>query len=108
MSRFLLNSAVITTPGHYRYVLINVGKAKEWLNAGSFLSTIGYKETATALSIITGRPIPCNRKLIFMEIGDEALVFRLTSRMDDPALKGKLTPEFVLNNCEIGLLRKIP
>lgn len=49
----------------------------------------------------------CNREQIQMQAGDEALVFRLTVRMSDPALKGKLGDiDFILSNSEIGLLRK--
>ncbi len=32
--------------------------------------------------------------------------YRLTCRMSDSTLKGKLTPNFVIKNCEIGLLKK--
>jgi hypothetical protein len=106
MARYILNSAVITKPGRYYYRLISDDDAKRWLNEGPYESTIGYEETAMALSIITGRPIACNRKNIQMNEGDEALIFRLTCRMNDPDLKGKLTPEFVLKNCEIGILRR--
>jgi len=104
--RYILNSAVITTPGRYEYRLIGVEEAKAWLRTGTFKSTIGYAETAAALSAITGVPIACNRRMVKMQAGDEALIFRLTCRMSDPTLKGKLTPEFVLENCEIGILRK--
>ena len=106
MKRFVLNSAVITTPGTYVYRLVSVDEAKEWVSAGTFDSTIGYPETAVALSAITGICIPVNRHQIYMDTGDEALVFRLTCRMANPELKGKLTPAFVLNNCEIGILKK--
>ena len=106
MARFILNSAVITKPGKYHYYLISPDEAQKWVNAGPYESTIGYQETAIALSLITARPIRCNRKLIHMNPGDEALIFRLTCRMSDPDLKGKLTPEFVLNDCEIGILKR--
>jgi len=42
-----------------------------------------------------------------MQAGDEALVFRLIMRMSDPTLKGKIDDlDFILKNCEIGLLKK--
>jgi len=104
--RYILNSAVITTPGRYSYCLIGVEEAKEWLMSGPFESTLGYQETAIALSALTGMPVRVNRKMVQMRTGDEALVFRLTCRLDDPRLKGQLSPEFVLQNCEIGILRK--
>ncbi|MEM2057011.1 MAG: DUF1874 domain-containing protein [Thermoproteota archaeon] len=104
--RYILNSAVITTPGAYTYRLIGAEEAKKWLSSGSFESTLGYQETAVALSVITGIPITVNRKMVKMQAGDEALVFRLTCRLDDPRLKGSVGVDFVLQNCEIGILRK--
>lgn len=106
MNRYILNSAVVTTPGHYKYEHLSVQQARAWLLAGKFESTIGYPETASALSALTGIPIAVDRKNIKMKTGNEALIFRLTCRMNDPELKGKLTPEYVMRNCEIGLLTK--
>ena len=107
MSRYLLNSAVITTPGWYCYRLVDVETAKKWISEGKYESTIGYVETAYALATLVGQKIQLNRKLVKMESGDEALVFRLTCRLGDPTLKGNLTPEFILQNCELGILRKL-
>lgn len=104
--KYILNSAVITTPGTYTYKLIGIDEAHDFLCAGEFESTIGYQETADALMVMTGISIPVNRKLIKMNAGDESLVFRLTCRLSDPALKGKLSADFVKQNCEIGILKK--
>lgn len=104
--RYILNSAVITTPGKYEYKLITLDEAKEWLSRGEFESTLGYRETAEALSLLTGIEIPVNRKMVQFQSGDEALVFRLTCRLDSPELKGKVGVDFILNNCEIGILKK--
>ena len=105
--RYILNSAVITTPGLYSYRPISVEKAQKWLADGGFESTIGYQETCDALEKITSIRVSCNRRMVKMKTGDEALVFRLTCRMQDPSLKGKIkNPEFILQNCEIGLLKK--
>lgn len=82
-------------------------KAQKWLADGNFKCTIGYQETCDALEKISGVKMSCNREQIQMQAGDEALVFRLTVRMSDPALKGKLGDiDFILSNSEIGLLRK--
>lgn len=105
--RYILNSAVVTSPGRFEYTLVDSSQAMAWLAQGPFVSTIGYEETAIALEAITGVRVPVNRQQITMDNQDEALVFRLTARMSDPALKGKLTPEFVMMNCELGILRKI-
>lgn len=104
--RYILNSAVITTPGIYTYRLVGVDEAKKWIERGPFESTLGYLETAVCLSAITGIPIKVNRKMVRMQEGDEALVFRLTCRLDDPRLKGQVEVDFILANCEIGILEK--
>ncbi len=104
--RFVLNSAVITTPGEYSYKLVSPSVAKTWLEAGSYKSTIGYEETAIALEKITDVKVPVNRENIHMTAGDEALVFRLTKRLSDPILKGSIGIEEILANVEIGILTK--
>lgn len=105
--KYILNSAVITTQGIYEYQLIFPGEAKQWLQEGNWESTIGYEETAIALKQITNVEIPMNRKQIKMEKGDEALVFRLTKRLAAPELKGEIGLQTILENCEIGILRKL-
>lgn len=110
--RYILNSAVITAPGLYKYKLISPERAQQFLlQQGELLSTIGYQETADALSLITGCEIPVNRKIIQMEPGDWALVFRLKLRPGDDRLKVQMKGQegipFILNNCEIGLLHRI-
>lgn len=102
--RYILNSAVITSPGIYQYVLITPEEAGMWIQNSVFESTIGYPETAIALTEILGIEIPVNRKQIKMQVGDEALVFRLTCRLDDPRAKGEQGIDFIRENCEIGLL----
>jgi len=107
---FILNSAVITAPGTYEYDLIPLSQAKTWLHVHDWESCIGYEETAKALSKITGFEIPVNRKVITMEKGDEALVFRLvfpSGFKPDPSKKGQLSEEFILENCEIGHLGRV-
>ncbi len=104
--RYILNSAVITTPGNYNYSLVSIQEAKNWIEKGGYESTIGYAETAQALSTVLGCSIRTNRKNIKMETRDEALVFRLTCRLDDPALKGGIGVEYILKNCEVGILCK--
>lgn len=104
--KYILNSAVITTPGSYKYSLITPEEAKQWLQEREWESTVGYEETAIALEQVTGIKIPTNRKQIKMVEGDEALVFRLTKRLSEPELKGKVGLQRILENCEIGILKK--
>lgn len=110
LMRYILNSAVITTPGLYMYVHTSVKKAREWLTEAQregFISTIGYEETVNVFKELFGIDIGLNRQQIYMKKGDEALVFRLKIRLQDPNVKGKLSEEFVKQFLEIGILRKI-
>lgn len=106
MKRYILNSAVITTPGTHSYAVVSIDKMKEWLKAAPFESTIGYPDTAEALSMLTGIDIDVKRKTIRMDAGDEALVFRLTQRVELDK-KGSLSVRFIMNHHEAGILRKI-
>lgn len=107
MTTYLLNSAVITTPGVYSYTLISVDELRERIRERDFESYIGYAETAEAIATLTGVPIPLNRGTIKMRVGDEAIIFRLTSRVADPARKGGISIAAILHNCEIGILKKL-
>jgi hypothetical protein len=108
--KYILNSAVVTSPGRYEYRLIDVAQATAWLAYGGWQSTIGYAETAAALSELTGIEIPVNRAMIRMRPGDQALVFRLSlppgSNRFDPSTKGGLGREFILQHAEIGMLKR--
>jgi hypothetical protein len=110
MSKYILNSAVLTAFGEYVYKQLPLFDATFWLQTCDWESTIGYPETAEALSKISQIQIPVNRKVITMQPGDEALVFRLVfpqGYRPDPSQKGVMGQDFVLKNCEIGLLKRI-
>jgi len=112
--RYLLNSAVITAPGSYRYTLVTGEEARDWCgdknNEPAPLSTIGYEQTAEALAEILGVPVAVDRRTITMQPGDGALVFRLvlppgTPRID-PADKGRLSAALLAGHFELGILRR--
>jgi hypothetical protein len=107
--RYLLNSAVVTSPGRYEYWLCDTEAARRWMAAGPVESTIGYQETAEALSVLLGQPVEINRRMVRMEPGDEALVFRLTVRLADPSVKGRINdPDWIAEHSEIGILSRAP
>lgn len=108
--KYILNSAVITSPGTYTYELISIEEAKRWVVSETWESTIRYKETANALSKITGVPVPVMNITINMKEGDEALVFRLVfprGYRPDPSRKGDLGEDFIVKHCETGILKRI-
>ena len=72
MRRYIFNSAVITTPGTYRYQLIDLETAKRWLSSNSpIISTIGYQETADALFILTGYRATVKKVQTSMQVGGQ-------------------------------------
>ncbi|MCX7957436.1 MAG: YddF family protein [Deltaproteobacteria bacterium] len=105
--RYILNSAVITEEGLYKYNKISLEDARKWLMESEFISAIGYKETSDAIEILTGVRVDVNRIQVRLNKGDEALIFRITKRVTDPNMKGELSKEYVLNNYEFGLLIRL-
>jgi hypothetical protein len=112
MTKYILNSAVLTSFGLFYYTAITSEEAREWYGDGAeVVSTIGYEETAQALSQLLGRPVPVNRVTIKMEVGDEALVFRLVLPPGSPRIdskdKGTITQHVQAGHWELGLLRRL-
>lgn len=107
--RYILNSAVITAPGWYDYRLLSLTDARRWIEAGPYHSTVRYPDTAAALAKLLGCDIEVRNETIAMQPGDEALVFRLVfppgAGRVDVQKKGALGLLFIMDNCEIGLLR---
>lgn len=103
MARFILNSAVLTSPGRYSYRLVEADEARDWAQRGDFISAVGYPETAEVLAALLGVEVPVQRVEVRMQPGDEALVFRLKTR-PEPGKKGSLGQDFLLENAEFGLL----
>ena len=109
--RYILNSAVITASGTYEYQVIDPTLARSWAEQGSFISTIGYPETAAFATELLGVPVPANRIMVSMDPGDEALVVRLVlpagSPRIDPSDKGRLGRLALEGHFELGLLRRL-
>ena len=92
--------------------IITPDQARAWYgNGAGVVSTIGYEETASALSLLLGSPVALNRVTIKMNVGDEALVFRLVlppgSPRIDPKDKGQIMQHVNAGHWELGLLKKI-
>lgn len=108
---YILNSAVITTPGKYSYRLIDKEYAIELLSNNKWVSTIGYESTAETMSELVGMKISKNRVTIKMETGDIAIVFRIVlpegSERIDPKDKGQLNKIIDRGWWELGLLEKL-
>jgi len=110
--RFILSSAVLTSPGTYRYRLITLPEARQWVDAGLYYCAIRYRETANALSaLMGGRPFSIRDETVTMQPGDEALIFRLVFPPGARGLptdrKGKVDVQFILDHCELGILESV-
>jgi hypothetical protein len=101
-ARYVLNSAVLTAPGTYRYALLSVEEARAWLARGPVASRVGYPATLARIEAWFGLALPLSREAVAMQPGDEALVVRLAYRVADPAAKGALAPG--PEDWEVGLL----
>lgn len=102
--RYIMNSAVITSPGVYEYRLLTVTEAREWLAKGPTKSLVGYPDTARFIERVLGVKVELSREQVILEHGDEALIVRLKYRVQDPGQKGQFTPRD--EDFEIGLVVK--
>lgn len=101
----LMNSATLPGPGVYEYRLIPADEATRWLRAGGWTSYIGYQETASHIAALAGVEVPLSRERTVLHPGDEALVVRLTYRVNNPAAKGLVKPG--PDDWEYGVLRRL-
>jgi hypothetical protein len=104
---YVLNSAVITGFGTFKYEPMTVIQAGAWLAKNDWHSTIGYPETCQVFNQMFGTSIIANREQVKLEVSDEALVFRLNKRLDDIQSKGQVGIETVKKYLEIGKLTRI-
>lgn len=88
--RYILNSAVITKPGVYKYRVLTESKFAEMLlSRDDWVSRVGYHETKRRIEELThGKLSPSiSRETSPMNVGDEALVIRIRYRVADPSKK---------------------
>jgi len=102
--RYILNSAVITSPGTYTYDLITVDAAVAWIRHRNFTSRVGYPATVNHINTISGIRPALNREPMVMDSGDEALVVRLKYRVANPGEKAAHQPGS--DDWEYGILGK--
>ncbi|MFM8442589.1 MAG: STIV orfB116 family protein [Methylococcus sp.] len=105
MTRYVLNSPVLTDYGLWRFEgPLASAAARDWARGG-FESAIGHATTAALLSELLGRPVPVERRRVQLAPGDEALVFRLLERLPEGAV---LEPgALATQRWELGLLRRV-
>jgi hypothetical protein len=101
MTVYVLNSAVITAFGVYRYSPLSPEEARRLLGGG-FVSAIGHPEAARVASELLGVEVLVNRVEVHMEPGDRAIVLRLRHR---PPAGAEIHAS--VEDYELGLLERL-
>lgn len=76
----IFNGTIATTNGIYKISDIDVENAKKLLCENGFISAIGHRATAEAISDAFNMDIPMNRMNFEQEVGQKAIVFKLNKR----------------------------
>jgi len=100
---YIMNTPILTDWGEYKFSKISLEEVKSFLN-GDFISAIGHEGTASLMTRLTGIEMPANRIQVKMAVGDQAIVFRVLTRLPE----GKVLSEEELQTIpyEFGLLVK--
>jgi len=104
---YILNSAVLTNFGTFKYSPISLTEAKELLLRNEFISAVGHEETAKLMSTLFEIEIPTNRISVKMEKGDVAIVFRIKTRLGEGEVLSEEKLKEMMDKIEIGLMEKI-
>ena len=105
MTRYLLNTPVLTTYGDYRFEGPLPLAAARLFAMQPVHSAIGHAGTARFLSRCLGLDVPNRREAIRMQPGDQALVFRLLERLPEGSVLD--TEAVAATPHEFGLLTRL-
>ena len=76
----IFNGTIATTNGVYKISDINIDDAKKLICKNGFISAIGHKSTAEAISDTFNMNIPMSRIDFRQQVGQKAVVFKLNKR----------------------------
>lgn len=83
MTKYILNAAVITNYGVFKYIPITLSETKQMLKEEKHICAIGHDSTAQLFSLITEYEVEPNRLQVKMEKGDTAIVFWANRRLPE-------------------------
>ena len=105
MTNWIINSAVLTSFGEYRYEPISLEEARAIVRADEHQSAIGHAETAAVLTEQLGVEVKSNRISISMQPGERAIIFRLKDRLPENAVLSR--QDLSSLPFELGLLTRL-
>jgi hypothetical protein len=105
MTRYLLNSPVLTAYGSYVFSGPASAEEVRRFSAPETVSAIGHRGAARLLSGLLGRPVPCRRVSVQMAPGDEALVLRLMQRIPEGEVLDET--DLAARAFELGVLTRL-
>lgn len=76
----IFNGTIATTNGIYKISDITIDQAKKLIHENGFISAIGHKATAEAISDCFNIHIPMNRIDFKQQVEQKAIVFKLNKR----------------------------
>jgi hypothetical protein len=101
----LLNAPILTTFGSFTFEQVNIEQAKQLVTYG-FQSFIGHQSTCDILSKLLCVTIPHYRGFYMQQPGEQALVFRLKSRIGEGQVLNTIE-EIEAVGYEFGLLNRL-
>jgi len=101
---FILNTPILTDWGEYKFSKISLGEVKSLLQ-GDFVSAVGHEGTASLMSRLTKIEIPANRIAVKMQVGDQAVIFRVLTRLPEGVILSETQLQAI--PYEFGLLRRV-
>lgn len=101
--RYLINTPILTNYGTFDFKPITIDEAKS-LMASGYTTAIGHVGTADLLTKVLNTKVEANRIPIKMEKGDDAIIFRLKSRLPEGVVLSE--EELAKLDYEFGFLTK--
>ena len=84
MKLAILNTSIATADGNYALRTITLDEAQFLVNEADGLdSAVGHAATAEILTRLLGVDIPVNRQQFAQQVGQKALVFKLSGRIPE-------------------------
>ena len=106
MTKFaLLNTAILTCFGSFKYTAISVEAAKVLIAENGYQSFIGHQGTADILTDLLGVKVDFCRDQYKQNVGDSAIVFKLRGRAPEGVILSRDEVEKI--GYDLGVLSRI-